>query len=224
MSYISSQSKIIHTRGFTLVEMLIVLGLFSFIMTLATGVLYTTQAVNTKLQETQAVLDNVNVSMDILSHDIRYGTDFHCGVSSTSTADLNTMTLRKSCSYRSVGDSHGGQILYFKPVDAMTDSDRVAYYASSTALGDVIFKTEYFGGSTTTYRITANDVRIRSLVFYVDGANTTSGVGVDVNEIHDYAQPLISVTISGETIPIKNTASSTSFIIQTSISSRGIDK
>ena len=222
MIFLFSQIKLRKTKGFTLVEMLIVLGLFSFIMTLATGVLYTTQAINTKLQETQAVLDNVNISMDIMTRDIRYGYDFHCG--ETPTSDEASMSLRKSCSYSNIGASHGGRILYFKPTDAESDSDRVSYYASSTSLGDVILKSEYRNGVTNTYRITANDVRIKSLLFYVDGANSATGSGVDVGDVHDFIQPVISVLVSGETIPIKEGASSTPFMIETTISSRPIDK
>lgn len=207
-------------NGFTLVEMIIVLGLFSFIMTLATGLLYTTQAVNVKLQETQAVLDNVNVSMSTVSRDIRYGTDFHCAAT-IQEADLR---LRKSCSYTNMGVGHGGKVLIFKPSDAKKDGDRVAYYASTTSNGSVIYKDEYVDGATTTYQMTANDVKIKSLIFYVEGANTTSGVNTDVGDVHDYVQSLITMTVFGETIPIKEGSSSTTFIIQTSVSSRTIDK
>ena len=222
MSSIILQSNTKKLRGFTLVEMLVVLGLFSFIMTLATSVLYSTQAINVKLQESQAVLDNVNLSMDTMSRDIRYGSDFHC--SASSTQQERDIRLRKSCSYSNPLVMHGGRVLFFKPTNATTDSDRVAYYASSTTSGDVILKDEYFGGSTTTYQITANDVKIKSLFFYVEGANTASSVAADVDGVHDYTQPLITLTVAGETIPLKEGSSSTPFIIETSISSRGIDK
>ena len=222
MSYFPQQNTVIKYRGFTLVEMLVVLGLFSFIMTLATSVLYSTQAINVKLQESQAVLDNLNISMDAMSRDIRYGSDFHCGASST--PEELEINLRKNCSYSNLTILHGGKVIFFKPSSAGSDSDRVAYYASTTQSGEVILKDEYIGGSTSTYQITADDVKIKSLLFYVEGANTATGVNVDVDGVHDYAQPLITVTLSGETIPMKQSSSSTTFIMQTSISSRGIDK
>lgn len=200
--------------------MLIVLGLFSFIMTLATGVLYTTQAINVKLQETQSVLDNVNLSMDAMSREIRYGTNFHCA----STLQEAESSLRKSCSYY----NNGGKFLFFKPNDAMHDEDRVAYYASTTQDGDVILKDEYFGSGgafSNRYQITANDAKIKSLVFYVVGANTTSGSStMDVGSVRDYVQPLVTMDLSGETKPITSSASSTKFIIQLTVSSRALDK
>lgn len=228
MLYHSSQLTAPQSRGFTLVEMLVVLGLFSFIMTLATGVLYSTQAINVKLQASQAVLDNVNISMDTMSRDIRYGFDFHCGANLPPAE--TKINLRKSCRYSDAGLLHGGKSLFFKPADAVSDSDRVSYYASTTSFGNVILKDEYTKNivtgitSTTTYQITANDVKITSLVFYVEGANTGTGNGVDVDEVHDYVQPLITLMISGETIPIKQNGAPTPFAIQTSISSRGIDR
>lgn len=202
-------------KGFTLVEMLIVLGLFSFIMTLATGVLYTTQAINVKLQETQAVLDNVNLSMETISRDIRYGSEFHCGTDINATSSI----LRKSCTY----DNEGGTILFFRPSGAPSD-ERVAYYASTTSSGRVILKDEYEEGATSTYQITANDVRIKSLIFYVYGANTASSSNEDVGNAHDVLQPLIVMAISGETIPITPGATSTKFTMQSSISPRELDK
>lgn len=211
-------------KGFTLVEMLVVLGLFSFIMTLATGVLYTTQAINVKLQETQSVLDNVSVSLEIVSRDIRYGSHFHC----STTLHDSTFLERKNCSYNDIGANNGGVVLFFKPVDATNEQDRVAYYASTTATGKVILKDEYLvGKATTTYQITADDVKIKSLLFYLVGASSTvfmkDAFDVDIPGTNDYIQPLITMSVSGETIPLKEGASSTKFIVETSISSRILD-
>jgi prepilin-type N-terminal cleavage/methylation domain-containing protein len=208
-------SKKIMTSGFTLVEMIVVLGIFSLLMTLATGALYTNQKINTKLQENQSILDNVNLSMDTISKDIRYGTDFYCADSVTGAQ----IPLRKGCAYPT-----GGKVIFFRPNDVSSSTDRVAYYASSTIYGDVVLKDEYIDGATTTYQVTASNLRVKSLVFYTFGVNTVFGVGQDVDDMHDYEQPLIVLTMGGETIPIDLTASSTSFVIQTSISSRRVDK
>lgn len=208
-----------YAQGFTLVEILVVLGLFSSIMTIAAGALFTTQAVNTRLQETQAVLDNVNLSVETITRDIRYGAIFHCD---TSTSTAVSITLRKNCPFTS-----GGNVaIYFKPTTAVNDSDRVAYYVA----GGVLYKDEYVLGATTTYQITASDITVQSLIFYVVGANTATGVGRDVGEAHDFSQPLVTVVVAGETIPAKkvfNTngtlKNSTKFTIETSVSSRKLD-
>lgn len=214
--------------GFTLVEMLVVLGLFSFIMTLATSVLYSTQAVNVKLQETQAVLDNVNVSVEVMARDIRYGSDFRCA----NTVFDPEYLQRNNCSYENVGEGHGGKVIFLKPIDAADKDDRVAYYATTTVTtmgtSTVIQKDEIFVGKPrSSYQITADDVKIKTLMFYVVGASSTTfmkdGSNVDIPNTNDYVQPLIIVSATGETVPSKDGATTTPFVVQTSIASRVLD-
>ncbi len=216
-------------HGFTLVEILVVLGLFSSVMTIAAGALFTTQAVNVKLQETQSILDNVNLSMETMTREIRYGTDFHCDISLLATSS----SLRKNCTFT----NNGGTVLFFKPNTMVNDKDRVAYYLKNTG---VLYKDEYLCGddnctivSTSTYQITGDDVVIKSLVFYVTGANTVAKDNKDISILgvvqHDYTQPLITLSVAGETKSKKSgatTATSTGivkFTVQTSISSRQLD-
>lgn len=212
------------TQGFTLVEILVVLGIFSFLMTLATGVLYMTQAVNVKLQETQAILDNVNFTIDTISRDVRYGADFHCG-SSYSISTETEYLLRKDCNY----DGSGNKILFFKPVNSASDNVRVAYYASTTSDGyEVIMKDEYDAGGIliTSNQVTSNDVAIKNLSFYVEGAYTKDDSIPYKNVDHsiDFKQPLVTILLSGETIPITHNSSSTKFSIQSTVTSHRIDK
>lgn len=204
-------------QGFTLVEMLVVLGLFSFIMTLATSVLFSTQSINVKLQETQSVLDNVNVSLETMVRDIRYGSNFHCmDTLPDMTIDVDYLE-RRNCSYQNVGEGHGGKVLFLKPIDAADKDDRVVYFATTTATGMIIQKNEYyFGKSPATFQITADDVKINALHFYVVGASSTF-------PDEDYVQPLITITAAGETVPIKEGSTSTPFVVQTSVSSRVLD-
>lgn len=219
------------SKGFTLVEILVVLGLFSTVMVIAAGALFTTQAINTKLQETQAVLDNVNLSMEIMSREIRYGSNFHCTVATFTGNDLDPVassTLRKSCPF----SAQGGTMLIFRPYQSATSTDRVAYYLK----GGILFKDEYIGGATTTYQVTTDNITINSLVFYVTGANSVEAVGQDFNGVHDTIQPLITLNVFGETKPAKKYYSasmseggaqknivSVKFNVQTSISSRDLD-
>jgi prepilin-type N-terminal cleavage/methylation domain-containing protein len=212
-----------YTQGFTLVEILVVLGLFSSVMTIAAGALFTTQSVNTRLQESQAILDNVNLSVETITRDIRYGSNFHCDTGTTTAVSIN---LRQNCLFSSGGNT----AIYFKPTTALSDSDRVAYYVA----GGILYKDEYISGATTTYQITANDITVQSLIFYVVGANTATGVGEDVAvlgvEQHDYLQPLVTLVIAGETKPAEKffnadgtLKNSTKFTIETSVSSRKLD-
>ncbi len=115
-------------------------------------------------------------------------------------------------------------MLIFRPTIALSGTtnqnlDRVAYYL----LNGVLYKDEYpYGTSKRTYQITATDVNVQTLSFYATGLNTTTG-GSDYAATSDYNQPLITMIISGVTIPRKKTIQPVKFSVQTSASSRALD-
>ena len=200
-------------KGFTLVEILVVLGLFSSISTLALGTLFNAQAINTKLQEAQSVLDNINLSAQTIIRDIRLGSDFHCEVYLPDPVP----TTRKNCVQ---GSSLGGSVLIFKSAEAASSTDRVAYYIQN----GILFKNEYKGTATTSVlQITSPDVVITSLGFYLDGAQTSDGSN-DVGGATDLKQPLITMSISGHPKLYRTSKTSPDFTIQTNISARELDK
>lgn len=201
-------------KGYSLVEILVVLGLFSSIATLSLGALFNAQSVNARLQETQAILDNINLSSQTVTREIRFGTNFYC--SSTLPASRSAVpTQRKNCEESTTP----GTILIFKPSDAINELDRVAYYVSN----GVLYKDVYpYLGSTTVLQMTSDDVNITSLRFSVSGANTSTGEN-DVSNAIDYAQPLIRIYLTGKTRPAKASTPPATFDIQTAVSARELD-
>jgi prepilin-type N-terminal cleavage/methylation domain-containing protein len=205
--------KISSIRGFTLVELLVVLGLFSSIATLALGALFNAQSVNARLQETQAILDNINLSSQTITRDIRFGSDFYCAQSLPIPALVPT--VRKNCIF----GTPPGTVLIFKASDAEGDLDRVAYYVSN----GVLYKNVYqYLATTTVLQMTSDDVNITSITFNVSGAQTSTGSNDDANEV-DYQQPLIKMLISGVTRPAKASTPPASFDLETVVSAREID-
>ena len=196
--------------GFSLVEIIVVLGLFSSISTLVLGSLFNAQAVNARLQETQSILDNVNLSTQIITRDIRFGSDFYCATTLPSVIPL----VRKNCPLGGTG----GTILIFKPSDAANVLDRVVYSISN----GILYKNEYRAGSLEVLQMTANDVVIESMTYYVDGANTSNGSN-DEGGLSDYKQPLITLLISGRSISASSARTPVTFNIQTSVSARELD-
>ena len=207
-----------NVQGYSLVEILVVLGLFSSISTLSLGALFNAQSVNARLQETQTILDNMNLSTQTVTRDIRFGSDFHCEVTTPmgSISSIPTVpTNRKNCA----PGSPQGTVLILKPSDATNDSDRIAYYVSN----GVLYKDVYpYLGTTTVLQMTSDDIYITSLKFYVDGANTSDGSNDDLG-LTDYKQPLISMFLSGVTRPARSTTPPATFDIQTAISAREVD-
>lgn len=206
--------KIILTpRGFSLVELLVVLGLFSGIATLTLGSLFNAQAVNARILENQSALDNINLSLSIMIRDIRLGSQFNC-MTGYATTTSSISTERNNC-------SRGGDSILFKSVEFPNDRDRVVYYLEK----GIIYKSIYpFGGTATVgVQLTTDEVTIDSLVFYVDGAHTTDGSN-DVGNVYDFKQPLVTLFISGHANKTRAAAAAPiTFSIQTTISSRDFD-
>lgn len=198
-------------KGFTLIELLVTMAIFIGVITIATGALFSAQAVNTRLEQTQAILDGVNLATEIVVRDMRYGSYFYCDTTLPSTPP----TTRRECPYPS-----GGTVIIFKPtlpLSGTTDpaGDRVAYYLSN----GILYKNEYpYGGSMATKQITASDVNIQKFSLYTTGLQSTSGGSPDNN------QPLLTMVISGVTIPRKISTQPVSFSVQTSASSRTLDQ
>ena len=208
----SSSCIVKKIKGFSLVEILVVLGLFSAIATLSLGALFNVQSVNVRLQETQIILDNMNLSSQTIMRDIRFGAEFHCASPLPSTIP----TVRKNCTFK---NSQGGTSLIFKPSDATNDLDRIAFYVQN----GVLYKGVYpYLGLATVLQMTSDDVTISSLIFYVDGAQTSDGSSDDANAI-DYQQPIITIILSGVTRPVKTNTPPSTFEIQTAISARELD-
>ena len=201
-----------NSRGFTLIEMLTVLALFSSMTTLALGSLFNVRSINNSLQEKETVLDNLNFSIQVATRDMRFGSDFYCA----GTLPTTTPLLRKNCP----STGAGGSVIIFKPSETSSSTDRVAYYVKN----GTFYKDEYLGGSTTTLQITSDEVTIRSVTFFVQGALSSDPAdGLNEGGGFDYQQPLITMIISGI---IKKSASIqklAEFNIQTSVSSRILD-
>jgi hypothetical protein len=188
------------------------MAIFISVLFIAMGAVYSAQSVSVQLEQNQVILDGVNLAVEVLSRDIRYGTTFYCG-----TPPASSPVPANDCAY---GASSGANAIAFKPAITLSGStnpslDRVVYSISN----GIIYKDEYPSGeelNKKTYQITTPDVKINQLTFYVKGA-------IPSTNALDYNQPVITVVLQGQTIPPKTTAAPVTFKVQTSISSRGLD-
>ena len=160
-----------HQRGFTLVEMIISIGLFSIVMLISVGALLVLVTANRKAQATQSVMNNLNIALDAMVRSIREGSNYHCG--------SGDATAAKDCD-SNVGVDGGDTIFAFKPFSAASASQRWIYSYS----GGRIYKQEDV--NATPIPITAQEVLIDSMRFYVVG--TTQG---------DQYQPKVLIVIKG---------------------------
>lgn len=81
MSLILKNNK---RRGFTLVEMIVSLGIFSVVAVVALGALVSIVSANKKAQSLQATITNLNFALETMSREMRVGFNYHCYGSTSS--------------------------------------------------------------------------------------------------------------------------------------------
>jgi len=65
-------------RGFTLLEMIVSLGIFSIIAVIAVGSLVRITSLNRQAQSLQAAMNNANYILESFSREMRFGSSFNC--------------------------------------------------------------------------------------------------------------------------------------------------
>jgi len=66
-------------RGFTLIEMLVSVAIFSVVMVIALGALLSLSEANRKAELLSEATNNFNSAIDSMTRAMRTGTNFHCG-------------------------------------------------------------------------------------------------------------------------------------------------
>lgn len=79
--HLQKQKRKHHERGFTLVEMMVSLMVFSIVMTISVGTLLIMIDVNAKAQALYSSMTNVSFALDSMTREIRMGYGYYCDVS-----------------------------------------------------------------------------------------------------------------------------------------------
>ena len=75
--------------GFTLIEMIVSLGVFSVVVTISVGALLILIASNRQLQEEQSVLSNLAFALDSMTREIRTGSQYYCAQANSVNSAVN---------------------------------------------------------------------------------------------------------------------------------------
>ena len=137
-------------RGFTLLEMIVALGIFSVAALLATSSLLSLTDAQKKAFALQSAYDNIRFALEIMAKDMRTGSVYYCG---DNTDDLPVpVSTPKNC-------ESGGPALSYKNFPGQNIAYRI------------------FGGSIEKFidgvlvgAVTSDSVVINALTFYVLGS------------------------------------------------------
>lgn len=138
--------------GFTLIEMIVAVALFSIVMLIAGATLMSLVYANRKAQALQSVMNNLNIALDDMVRNIRTGSGYNCDAATG-------------------GDcSAGGNSFYFTPFDAQGQEE---YLFGGNCLSGRICVEDPAG--STPEPITAPEVGIINMEFYVVGTSPGAG-------------------------------------------------
>ena len=189
-------------RGFTLVEMIVAVALFTTVMLVSVSTLLALINANRKAQALQSVMNNLNIAIDGLARSVRMGTTYHCGADNYN----NNNFMTADC-------ADGDTFFAFRPFVAEDEEDMppwLYWYAEDQNGVGRLYKS-VDGTISGGIPITAPEVSIDMVRFYV--------VGTDRG---DRVQPKVLVVIRGSAGSLLLKAR-TSFHIQATAVQRVLD-
>ena len=182
-------------RGFTLVEMMVSVAIFSIVMVIALGSLLAMSESDRKAQTLKSVINNLNFSLDSMSRSIRTGAVYHCDITQGSAGAARDCANTPATSF-AYQNAAGATVYYC--------------LGSGTACGSGGASILRSVDGVNYTAITSSEVSISALKFYVTGAESA------------VVQPKVTILLSG-TVTVSGTQNSM-FNLQTSVTQRLYDQ
>ena len=145
------------SRGYTLIELMVSVGIFALIMTLASGAYLIIIGVNRQVQATAVGIDNLSFVLEDMTRSIRTGTGYGCNGAGDCAAGGSSFTFTSS--------TGGGSVTYTRGTQSGPDG----------TVGDI---------TVNGTPITDSTVNIGTLTFYTSGTATTRGVPANYEQSH----------------------------------------
>ena len=200
--------------GFTLIEVMIAVGLFTVVMVVGVGAVLNINTLYKKTQKIRSLIDNTGFVMEDLTRTIRTGTGYSCGYPQSITSNGSTVTASIGNTVPSPADcfisTH--QITLTPAGKSNTDPlDQTVYilYAldQNHPEAGTLFKSTDGGGSYSALSPKEVQIDTTKSGFIVTGADTANTTD----------QPRVRINLGGR---IMYRDDSTPFMFQTTIVSR----
>lgn len=223
LSYNRIMNRSSSQSGFTIIEMIVSLALFSVVVTISVGALLVLIASNQRFQNEQSVMTNLSFALDSMTREIRTGTNYYCDSRSaadggpdgrkifSSNSSVNTLVSDsvRDCSagnpsnlqFHGVAFVEGGQSI------AGAADTKIAYFYDSDAQS--IFRRV---SGEDAQSIVSSGIVITDAEFYV-----TSSTRLDSGDVY---QPMVTIFIEAKD---SNDPTEKIYQIQTTITQRTLD-
>lgn len=213
-----------NVAGFTLIEMIVSLGVFSVVVTTAVGAMLVLIATNQQLQAEQSVMTNLAFALDTMTREMRTGYNYYCesqpnysaggpsnifddgnnheNILGTNTADCAT-GRPSSRQLQGVSFYEGGDSL-----TGATGARRILYFYDDDA------KTIYRRvGNDDKQAIVSSGLVVQDAQFYVTGSSPHSATA-------NTEQPTITIYIEAQE---RDDPTAKTYYLQTTVTQRILD-
>lgn len=133
-------------NGFTLVELMVSISIFLVVMTISMGSIIGVFDANRKSRSLNTVLNNLNLAIESMSKEMRFGKNYHCGP--------GTVTVPQNC-------PSGDTLMSF----LSNENVQITYRLNNQNIEKRV-------GNDAYITITAPEIIIDDLTFYTLGADT----------------------------------------------------
>ncbi len=181
--------KNMKSRGFTLIEIIVSLGIFSVVAVIAVGALVRITSANRQAQAIQSGVNNISFVLDSISREMRVGTGFSCysGLSNFLIPNVNTFNVTNYSSYKCGGDMKSypnDTLITFTSANTDSSGTNLTYAylfhvsGNSSTGTTTIYKGEATTGADTVgalsfYPLTSSSINITDYHIGVYGGNSS---------------------------------------------------
>jgi prepilin-type N-terminal cleavage/methylation domain-containing protein len=214
--------------GFTLIEMIVSLGVFSIVVTTAVGAMLMLIANNQRLQAEQSVMTNLAFAIDTMTREIRTGYSYYCAERPGYGGSPSPSAIFESggSNHENLGDTTancpGGRtggspntlqgVSFIEGGDSITGSASRILYFFDRGAGDIMRKV----GNNPPQSIVSSGLHVVDAEFTVTGSETLSALGSDTE------QPTVTIFIQAAESPFDPTSSKI-YTLQTTVTQRSLD-
>lgn len=216
--------------GFTLIEIIVSLALFTVVMTIAVGALLVLVASNRQLQNEQSVLSNLSFALDSMTREIRTGSNYYCAASNDVNAGspgreifrqsggVSALTMDEDVIIACPSADDGSALAYHgiafdeggASISEFAETSRIAYFFDRDA-GKIFRRLS----GQEPESIVSDGLHIEEADFYVSGPDTTDGI-----------QPKITVILrayNSREAAAADPSGDLAYVIQTTVTQRALD-
>lgn len=185
--------------GFTLVELLVATTIFTIITLGSLSILSASEKTYKRISNNRQAIDNINMVMDSVSREIKFGSDYRCANT------LGNFKIVNITNYNSLTNLSflSGDCNAFSFVPQNRPFERIVYYSdlSMGTINQVLYSRSPEGAYTRVEDLvlTSKNFKVNNFLFKLDGL---------LND--DFIQPRVEIRVSGIVTTIINSSGQTS--------------